>query len=170
MKLAEAQQKFINSWGSLGSNWGVNRAMAELHALLLISPAALSAEDMMEKLQISRGNVNMNVRTLMDWGLVYKEHKIGERREFFIAEKDIHKVALRILAIRRKRELEGIVNVVGEFNQVALEANSDELAAKKEFETQMQSIGEFSTKVDALFQKVASSESSFFTKVLFKLI
>ena len=78
MELAEARQKFIHSWGVLGSNWGINKTMAQIHALLLISNEPISTEDIMEELQISRGNTNMNVRTLMDWGIVTKEHKIGE--------------------------------------------------------------------------------------------
>ncbi|MEQ8808221.1 MAG: helix-turn-helix domain-containing protein [Imperialibacter sp.] len=87
MEYNEAKRKFIEAWGTLGSSWGINRAMAQMHALLLISTKPLSTEDIMEELQISRGNVNMNIRALMDWGIVQKEHKIGERKEFFSADK-----------------------------------------------------------------------------------
>ena len=89
MDLQEGKEKFIQSWGALGSNWGINRTMAQIHALLLISPEALSADEIMKELQISRGNANMNIRALIDWGLVYKELKTGERKEYFVAEKDI---------------------------------------------------------------------------------
>ena len=73
MNLEEAKNKFIQSWGTLGSQWGINRTMSQIHALLLVSAEPLSAEDVMEQLNISRGNANMNLRALMDWGLVTKE-------------------------------------------------------------------------------------------------
>src|SRR5271163_2942662 len=91
MQLAEAKAKFIADWGRFGTNWGINRTMAQIHALLLVSPDALSAEEVMEQLSISRGNANMNLRELMDWGLVQKVIVPGERKEFFSAEKDIWK-------------------------------------------------------------------------------
>ena len=70
MTIQEGRDKFIQSWGALGTSWGINRTMAQIHALLLISPEPLCAEEIMEALQISRGNANMNLRALMDWGLV----------------------------------------------------------------------------------------------------
>ena len=85
MDLQEGKEKFIQSWGALGSSWGVNRTMAQIHALLLISPEPMSAEEIMEELKISRGNANMNIRALIDWGLVFKTLIKGERKEFFMA-------------------------------------------------------------------------------------
>ena len=117
MKLIESKEKFINAWGTLGTSWGINRTMAQVHALLLVSPDALSAEDIMEELTISRGNTNMNVRTLIDWGLVFKETRSGERKEY-VAEKDIWKVFKQIAKERRKRELEPIFKVLDEVKQV----------------------------------------------------
>jgi predicted transcriptional regulator len=93
MVLKKAEEKFIAAWGAIGTQWGINRTMAQIHALLLISEKSLSAEEIMSKLNISRGNVNMNVRDLMSWGLVHKVLKFGERKEFFTAEKDIYKTA-----------------------------------------------------------------------------
>ena len=89
MELAEGKLKFIEAWGKLGSEWGINRTMAQVHALLMVSPEALTTEEVMAELSISRGNANMTLRDLIDWGLVEKQHKTGERKEFFYAEKDI---------------------------------------------------------------------------------
>ena len=89
MELEQAKNQFINLWGNFGSQWGINRSMAQVHAILLTSPIPLSTEEIMEKLQISRGNANTNVRELINWNLVYKETILGERREFFRAEKDM---------------------------------------------------------------------------------
>jgi DNA-binding transcriptional regulator GbsR (MarR family) len=118
MKYNEAKDKFIQAWGTLGSSWGISRTMAQVHALLLISPDPLSTEEIMEDLKISRGNTNMTVRDLIDWGLVFKELKAGERKEFFRAEKDIWKVAKQIIKERRKREIEPVLSVLEELKRM----------------------------------------------------
>ncbi|MDX2248868.1 MAG: helix-turn-helix domain-containing protein [Bacteroidia bacterium] len=119
MQLDEAKEKFIQAWGALGSNWGINRTMAQVHALLLISPESLSADEIMETLNISRGNANMNLRALIDWGLVSKEHRAGERREYFFAEKDIWQVAQQVIIERRKRELKPVMKVLEEVKEIS---------------------------------------------------
>src|SRR6218665_2784840 len=118
MDIKEAKQQFIQSWGVFGSNWGINRTMAQIHALLLVAPDALNADEIMEELQISRGNVNMNLRDLMNWGIVDKVLKPGERKEFFVAEKDIWKVAMRIMKERKKRELDPIIQTMEQIKGV----------------------------------------------------
>ena len=118
MQLLEAKEKFIQQWGSLGSNWGINRTMAQIHALLLVSNEPISTEDVMEELQISRGNANMNIRTLIDWGVVYKEYQAGERKEFFRGEKDIWKVTQRVMKMRQRQELDPLLNVLAELQAV----------------------------------------------------
>lgn len=118
MTFEEAREKFIHTWGTLATQWGINRSMAQLHSLLLISPDALAIEDIMEQLQISRGNASMNLRDLMDWGLIYKQLKPGERREFFIAEKDIWKVARQVAKERRRREITPVVEVLNELKNI----------------------------------------------------
>jgi len=114
MELDEGKEKFIQSWGTLGSNWGINRTMAQIHALLLIAPESLSAMEIKEKLNISMGNTNMNIRQLMDWGLVYKKLKSGERKEFFVAEKDMWEIVKKIVIQRKKKELEPVLKVLDE--------------------------------------------------------
>lgn len=118
MKLAEARNQFIQAWGTLGSKWGINRTMAQLHALLLVAPDPMSAEEMMEELSISRGNVNMNIRELIDWGLVEKVHKPGDRKEYFVAEKDIWIVTKQVARERKKRELEPVIKALEQVSNV----------------------------------------------------
>ena len=105
MSYEEAKEKFISTWGSLGSMWGINKAMAQIQALLFISTKPLSMEDIMSELKISRGNTSMNLRQLMDWGIVYKELIPGERREFFTTEKDVEELARHIAKERSRREI-----------------------------------------------------------------
>jgi len=118
MELQDGRDKFIQSWGTLGSNWGINRTMAQIHALLLIAPEPLCAMDIKEKLNISMGNTNMNIRSLMDWGLVYKKLKPGERKEFFEAEKDMWEVVKKIVIQRKKKELEPVLKILDEISAV----------------------------------------------------
>ncbi len=130
MNLIESKQKFIETWGSLATQWGINRTMAQIHALLLISATPLSTEQIMEELQISRGNANMNTRALMDWGIVEKKLISGERREYFMAKKDIWEVFKQIAKERRKREIEPMMEIL---EQLQLQNNTDKSNEQEEF-------------------------------------
>lgn len=118
MKLSEAKQQFISSWGAFGTQWGINRTMAQIHALLLVSIDPLTQDEIMEELSISRGNVNMNIRDLVGWGLVDRVIIAGERKEFFTAEKDIWKVATQIIKERKKRELDPMIKLLTQLENV----------------------------------------------------
>ena len=82
-QLYTAQDLFIRRWGEMGQTWGINRTMAEIHALLYITARPLCTDDVMERLHISRGNASMSLRALCDWGIIRRLHKRGERREYF---------------------------------------------------------------------------------------
>ena len=118
MKLTEAKQQFISSWGAFGTHWGINRTMAQIHALLLVSADPMTQDDIMEELNISRGNTNMNIRELINWGLVERVILPGERKEFFSAEKDIWKVMKQIVKERKKRELEPMLKLLDQLEGV----------------------------------------------------
>lgn len=165
MEYSEAREKFIQSWGALGTNWGINRTMAQIHALLLISPNALSADEVMEQLKISRGNANMNIRALIDWGLVYKELISGERKEFFVAEKDIWDVVRKITAQRKRKELDPILKILQQLSDV--KGDSDEA---KEFSKVISDIGNVSGKADKALNVLASADSNWMAKVLMKMM
>lgn len=169
MQLDEAKRRFIEGWGTLGSAWGVSRTMAQVHALLLIAPEALPADDIMEQLQISRGNVNLNVRALMDWGIVRKELRPGERREFFSAEKDIHKVATLILKERRRRELEPLMRVLGEISEVepSPTASSAEMESFNDMVNNIQSFAGFADRAAATLIK---ADENWFLSSFMKLM
>jgi DNA-binding transcriptional regulator GbsR (MarR family) len=155
MDYPEGKDKFIQSMGTLGSNWGINRTMAQIHALLLIAPVELSAEEIRDELQISMGNANMNLRALIDWGLVYKEHKAGERKEFFRAEKDMLEIVKQIIHQRKKKELEPLTKVLDELSAVKAD---DEASA--EFVKVINEIKLFSSKTDTLLERIATSDSN----------
>lgn len=166
MEFQEAKDKFVQAWGTLGNKWGVNRTMAQIHALLLIAPDPLSAEDVMSELSISRGNANMNLRALIDWNLVYREIVPGERRDFFVAEKDMYKVAMRILRERRKRELEPVVALLDEFHKINPEEETKET---RQFHKTVNELADFTQKADKAVDKLVRSEETWFFSTLMRL-
>ncbi len=104
----EALQRFILFWGEMASRWGINRTMAQIHALLYASESAMDTDEIMQLLQISRGNANMNLRSLINWELVRKVHQSGSRKDFYTAEKDVWKITMRVIKEREKRELQPV--------------------------------------------------------------
>ncbi|MBN2778947.1 MAG: hypothetical protein JXR36_15015 [Bacteroidales bacterium] len=165
MKLNEAQENFIKSWGSLGSQWGINKTLAQIHALFITTEEPISTEDIMEKLQISRGNVNMNVRTLIDWQLVYKEHKFGERREFFVGEKDLWVVLKRVLKVRKEKELDPMLKVVKNFKEI--EEQTPEAEA---FKAKIENIEKFAMEADSMLEKFIKMDENWFWSKFIKLL
>lgn len=131
MNLDEAKKEFISLWGNFGSQWGINRSMAQVHALLLSTDKPLSTEDIMDELQISRGNANMNLRDLLNWNLIYKKNILGERKEFFVAEKDIWEVAKRITLERKRREIEPLIQHLQDI-RIKTEGENDQAQQFKE--------------------------------------
>lgn len=165
MELAEAKQHFIQSWGTLGSTWGINRTMAQIHALLLVSNEPISTEDAMEALQISRGNTNMNMRTLIDWGIVQKVHLPGERREFFTADKDVWALARQVVKQRRQRELEPMLRVLQEVKNI--EGKDKET---QEFKELIKDLDNFTVKIDDMMDKFIRSDEHWFYRTLLKMM
>ncbi|MFO0861258.1 MAG: ArsR family transcriptional regulator [Phycisphaerales bacterium] len=104
--LREAQDRFVAVWGQMGSAWGISRTMAEVHALLFITGEPLCTDDIMERLQISRGNASMSLRALVDWGIVERVHRRGDRKEYFKAEGDVWVMFRQIVRERMKREVD----------------------------------------------------------------
>ncbi len=99
-----AQDRFIACWGKMGSAWGISRTMAEVHALLFISGEPLCTDDIMERLEISRGNASMSLRALLEWGVVARAHRRGDRKEYFTAEQDVWAMFRAVVRERMKRE------------------------------------------------------------------
>ncbi len=165
MKLEEARQQFIQSWGAFATQWGINKTMAQIHALLLVSTRPMSHDEMMEALQLSRGNVNMNIRELVNWGLVQRVVVAGERREFFSAEKDIWKVARAIVKERKKRELEPMLQVLEELQRVEGDKKDPELKA---FTETVGSIGKFAKQADRSMEVIMKADESWFWGSLVK--
>jgi DNA-binding transcriptional regulator GbsR (MarR family) len=166
MELAEAKQKFIEAWGRLGSEWGINRTMAQVHALLLITPEELTTEEIMEELKISRGNANMTLRDLISWGLVEKKHRAGERKEYFFADKDVWNIARQVAKERRKRELEPVLKVLDELTKVKGDTKDPQF---KTFNKSVTDINKLAKNVDKTFETMIKADESWFWGSLLKI-
>jgi len=159
MELAAAKLKFIEAWGKLGSEWGINRTMAQVHALLLISPDALTTEEIMETLSISRGNANMTLRDLIGWGLIEKQHKAGERKEYFFADKEVWNIARQVAKERKKRELEPVLKVLNELSSVEGDEKDPEY---KTFKKSITNINKLAGNVDKTLETMLKAEENWF--------
>lgn len=166
MKLIEAKQQFISSWGAFGTHWGINRTMAQIHALLLISPDPLTQDDIMEELNISRGNTNMNIRELINWGLVDRILLTGERKEYFSAEKDIWKVVKQIVKERKKRELEPMLQLLNKLEDVEGDKRDKNV---KTFVDTISGIKKLGRQADKTLDTMIKAEESWFINSLMKI-
>jgi DNA-binding transcriptional regulator GbsR (MarR family) len=106
IEMTPAMRRFVLRWGDMGTTWGVNRSIAQIHALLFVSGRPLNAEEIADALQLARSNVSTSIRDLVDWGLVKRAPIMGERRDHYEAEGDVWEMASKIVAIRKAREID----------------------------------------------------------------
>ena len=132
-EIQRSKEAFIAHWGEMGSSWGVPRSMAEIHALLFIEGKPLCAEEIMDRLQVSRGNVSTTLRQLADWGIVTKTRMRGDRKDFFEAEQDVWTLLSLIVRARKRRELEPLLAALDDARSIARssEATTDREEARR---------------------------------------
>ena len=155
MEFSEAKKRFISSWGELGCTWGICKTMGQIHALLLISPEPMCSDQIKEELDISSGNTNMNLRALIDWGIIYRKSKPGDRKDYYIAEKDLWKVFKKTLLKRKQKELNPMI----ELTKALSDTNAD-CDRSREFVRVVQNIQMISTAADKSLDKLLSCESN----------
>jgi DNA-binding transcriptional regulator GbsR (MarR family) len=111
-KLCPAEERFILHWGEMGARWGISRTVAQIHALLYISPKPLTAEEIATTLSVARSNVSTSLKELQNWGLVNMEHVLGDRRDHYESMKDVWELFKVILDGRRRREVDPTLAVL----------------------------------------------------------
>ena len=148
-----AKARFVESWGSMGALWGINRSMARIHALLLATREPLGLEEITEELEMSRGNASMCLKELRHWGVVRRIHLTGERRDFYIAEEDIWSMLFRIASERKKREFDPALGALRE----AMESTEpgDDLVRER-----LGELEEILRAMDRLLQRFLASEKA----------
>ncbi len=165
MNYKEGKARFVEQWGILGSQWGINRTMAQIHAILLIAPHPLCSEEIMQELQISRGNTCMNLKQLLDWELVSKTHKPGDRKEYYLAEKDIWKLLQHVIKHRKRKELEPMIAALDEVSEIDCLCESS-----AEFCKMVSELKQFSKKVDKIFDTLINTDDTWLNRSFMKMI
>jgi DNA-binding transcriptional regulator GbsR (MarR family) len=122
MRLTPAMERYVLHWGEMGARWGVNRSVAQIHALLYLAPQALTAEEIADTLAIARSNVSMSLKELLAWGLVRRSPVRGDRRDHFEALRDNWEIVTRIVEERKKREIDPTLSIL---RACAMEAATD---------------------------------------------
>jgi DNA-binding transcriptional regulator GbsR (MarR family) len=169
-QLRTAQDLFIRRWGEMGQTWGINRTMAEIHALLYICGEPQCTDDVMGRLNISRGNASMSLRALCDWGIIRRMHRRGERREYFESLSDVWEMFSIIAAERKRREMDPVLETIRQCQAMLEESTVGKAAAKHESvaitRERLQHMEEFMTVTNKLFQQFVGNAKSGLTRVV----
>jgi DNA-binding transcriptional regulator GbsR (MarR family) len=148
--LREAQDRFVAVWGQMAGAWGVSRTMAEVHALLYIVGEPMNTDGVMERLQISRGNASMSLRALLDWGIVERAHKRGDRKEYFVAEQDVWTLFRAIVRQRITREVDPLLAALYEIRDMTA---SDRTKSRGDVNSQARaSLDAHTRRLDAMLE------------------
>jgi DNA-binding transcriptional regulator GbsR (MarR family) len=174
-QLQIAQDLFIRRWGEMGQTWGINRTMAEIHALLYICASPLCTDDVMERLNISRGNASMSLRALCEWGIIRRLHKRGERREYFESLSDVWEMFSIIAAQRKRREMDPVLETIKQCQQMLGEgelgkngAQQDAVQLTRQRLEGMEEFMEVTNRIFAQFVTGAKSGLNRVARVLLK--
>ncbi len=132
MKITPAVEKYVLHWGEMGTRWGTNRTVAQIHALLYLSPQPLTADEIVEALSIARSNVSTSIRELQSFGLVKMTHVMGDRRDYFEAECDVWELFRTIAEQRWKREISPTVTMLkGCVSEIEAEPDTDDVTKER---------------------------------------
>jgi len=165
MQYNSAKEKFISSWGEFGINWGINKTMGQIHGLLLLAPKALCADEVMKDLKISRGNANMNINALVEWGLLQKVEVKGDRKDYFFADKDFWSIFKKIIEQRKQKELDPMVGLLQELSSVDGVCNES-----KEFCKIVKELSLFSNRADAALNNMIQSKNNWLLGAYMKMV
>ena len=169
-QLRTSQDLFIRRWGEMGATWGINRTMAEIHALLYITAQPLCTDDVMERLHISRGNASMSLRSLCDWGIIRRLHKRGERREYCESLHDVWEIFSIIATERKRREMDPVLETIKQCQAMLDASNIGKAAASQEtVKLTRQRLGdmeEFMAVTNKVFQQFVGNAKSGLSRVV----
>ncbi len=156
--LQRAQDQFILEWGRMSSSWGINRTMAQIHALLFVSGIPLEVNEIMDRLQISRGNASMNLRELMDWGVVRRFRQPGDRKDTYLTETDPYLMFVRIVKERKRREIDPTNDAIKEVLAKLPEYDMGE--GVQTLRARLQALLEIFDLIDAAYKQIFGNEIS----------
>jgi len=161
MKLTNVQQQFILHWGEMGTRWGINRTVAQIHALLFLSPKPLPADEIAETLNVARSNVSTSIRELESWGIVRAVHVLGERREHYESMKDVWEMFRVIVEQRKRREVDPTLQLLRR-----CVADSEGSAADGYTRERLESMTEFFEAATSAYGEISQVSSGTLRRVL----
>src|SRR5215813_10642444 len=150
MPLLPIEQRFVLHWGEMGTRWGINRTVAQVHALLFVSPKPLHAEEIATTLSVARSNVSTSLRELQGWGIVRVVHVLGDRRDHFETAKDVWEIFRTVSEERKRREIDPTLRTLNECVQELKAAGPNEACTRERLESML----EFLTTMTGLFEEV----------------
>jgi DNA-binding transcriptional regulator GbsR (MarR family) len=165
--LAQARDEFVAQWGAMGSAWGINRTMAQIHALLMTSDTALTTDEVMADLKISRGNAHQNLRELVGWGLVRSVIRKGERKEYFESEKDVWRMFCIVARERKRREIEPALKALKACEEQTRHLKGEKAAA---FNKQIRALSEFVGQADTTLDRISRFEGNSILPLILKML
>jgi DNA-binding transcriptional regulator GbsR (MarR family) len=148
--LTPVAQKFILHWGEMGTRWGINRTVAQVHALLFVSPTPINAEDIAKTLSVARSNVSTSLRELQGWGIVRVVHVLGDRRDHFESVKDVWEIFRIVAEERKRREIDPTLRVLRECVEELRRAGDSDKYTRERLESML----EFLMVMTGLFEEV----------------
>ena len=160
MQLSPVEQKFILHWGEMGTKWGINRTVAQIHALLFISQRPLDADDLVASLRVARSNVSSSLKELQGWGIVRRVHVLGDSRDHFESMKDVWEMFRVVLDERKKREIDPTLRLLRE---CVAEAEKDK-ATGEYAEQKLRELADFFETTTAWYGQIRSWPTSALTK------
>ena len=166
-KLKQIRGEFVAQWGALGTQWGINRTMAQVHALLMTSIQPLTTDEVMEELAISRGNAHSNLKELVSWGLVRMVVRKGERKDYFEAEKDVWTIFTIVARERKRREIDPALGVL---TQCADASEGMTSAEGKAFHEQVHQLQDFVAFASKMADRVSTLKHGFAVQMATKLL
>jgi DNA-binding transcriptional regulator GbsR (MarR family) len=161
--LANVEHDFVELWGAMSSLWGVNPTMARIHGVLFINNRPMTMDDIMERLAISRGNVSMNVTKLVEWGLVKRVHRPGDRRDWYESISDVWEMFTVIATQRKRREIDPLLNTLRhckeQLSPESLGAKAEDSVARERYR-RITDMLKFLSLMDSLSQRFFESRKS----------
>lgn len=150
MPLSPTEQRFVLHWGEMGTRWGINRTVAQVHALLFVSPKPLHAEEIANTLSVARSNVSTSLRELQGWGIVHVVHVLGDRRDHFESTKDVWEIFRIVAQERKRREIDPTLRVLQECVSELKKAGPDGAYTRQRLEEMLEFLGTASVLFDEL--------------------
>lgn len=161
-RMPEPIERFVLQWGDMGTQWGVNRSVAQIHALLYLSERPMNAEEIAETLDMARSNVSNSLKELQNWKIIRREPIPGERRDHFVAETDVWTMAKRIASVRKEREIDPALETL---NTCLADAENNPRISKVQIE-RLEAMHDFTSTMDRWYGQMLNVPTPMLSRLI----